>query len=431
MNIAPNETHDPQHESWIPSANVEGCAFPLQNLPFGVALNEDQGSSAIVVAIGDYALDLSLCAKEGLLDDLFAGEARSVLSQSNLNALMGRSYRDWHELRLWLHRRLRLDWPTRTSLERCLKERRTISMVVPSMIGDYTDFYTSIDHATNVGKLFRPDNPLFSNFKSLPVGYHGRSSSICISGTPVRRPSGQQCLDTGIVFGPCRMLDFELELGAFVGGPVNHGPLPLAEAAQRLFGFCLVNDWSARDIQAWEYQPLGPFLSKSFATTLSPWIVTAEAVAPFRVPARPRDDGDPAMLSYLVDQRDAEKGALDIQLSVALGVAGSDVHTVTRTNASGLYWTFAQMMTHHMSNGCNMRPGDLIASGTISGTGQGEQGSLLELTRRGDEPIRVGDDGTRAFLQDGDEVVLTARCERSGVRSIGFGECRGIVLPAI
>lgn len=432
-----DETHDPRTESWVVTANAAGSAFPLQNLPFGVGRAASSEMLSVFVAIGDQALDLTACAAAGLLDGLFDGEARTVLGGTDLNALMARSPQDWHALRLWLHRALREGSPLQEVLTPLLSPAGTLQMTVPAQIGDYTDFYCSVEHATNVGKLFRPDNPLLPNFKSLPVGYHGRASSIVVSRTDVRRPAGQIRSGDGIVHAPSAMLDFELELGAFVGIREDEpGPRPLPAARDRLFGLCIVNDWSARDIQAWEYQPLGPFLSKSFATTLSPWVVTMEALAPFRVPARRRSAGDPPLLAYLGDAQDAAQGALAVELtasltSEAMRAQGCAPVVVTRTNAAGLYWTFAQMLTHHMSNGCPMAPGDLVASGTISGEEKGSQGCLMELTRRGAEPVDLGNGEIRRFLQDGDEIVLEGLCERDGFRSIGFGACRGRVTPAI
>lgn len=431
-----DETHDPNAESWISSANLESSAFGLQNLPYGVATAGNNAEPVIVVAIGDQALNLSACAAAGLLDEIFGVDACGILCRDDLNALMARSPAEWRALRLWLHRALRAGSEMQSGIEGFLLPIETLRMRLPARIGDYTDFYCSVEHATNVGKVFRPDNPLLPNFKSLPVGYHGRASSIIVSGAEVRRPNGQIRVDGDIVFAPSCMLDYELELGAFIGGGKNDsGVHRLPEARERLFGVCLVNDWSARDIQAWEYQPLGPFLSKSFATTISPWVVTMDALAPFRVAARERLADDPALLDYLADQDEARGGALTIDLAVRLESAamrerGDAPLTVTRTNAAGLYWTFAQMITHHMSNGCPMMPGDLIASGTISGETQGSQGSLLELTRRGAEPLDLGNGESRGFLQDGDEIVLEGRCEREGFRAIGFGECRGAVLPA-
>lgn len=308
-------------------------------------------------------------------------------------------------------------------------------MQLPAVIGDYTDFYASVFHATNVGSMFRPDNPLLANYKYIPVGYHGRASSVVLSGTGVRRPMGQiqNGNDLPPVFGPCRQFDYECEVGAFVGGSNALGePVPIARANERLFGLCLLNDWSARDIQRWEYQPLGPFLAKSFATTISPWVVTAEALAPFRVPAFARPAGDPPPLPHLNDAADQASGGFSIRLEVYLSTAQMRPQNLEPICLSGgtfadMYWTFAQMIAHHASNGCNLRPGDLLGSGTVSGAGKTERGSLLEITWRGTEPLQLPSGETRTFLQDGDEVILRGECHREGFRRIGFGECRGIV----
>jgi fumarylacetoacetase len=311
-------------------------------------------------------------------------------------------------------------------------------MLVPSEIGDYTDFYASIFHATNVGTMMRPDNPLLPNYKYVPIGYHGRASSIVASGTPVRRPHGQAKPDSAMepMVGPSRRLDYELEVGFFVGpGNPLGAAIPIAEVEQHLFGACLVNDWSARDIQAWEYQPLGPFLAKSFATTVSPWVVTLEALEPFRVPALIRPDGDPEPLPYLDDARQRERGGLDLRLEVSLSSermrsARIAPFVVSRNSLRHLYWTPGQLLTHHASNGCNLRPGDLLASGTVSGPTRESRGCLLELAWRGEQPITLPTGETRSFLEDGDEVIFRGWCEREGWTRIGFGECRGVVLPA-
>jgi fumarylacetoacetase len=310
-------------------------------------------------------------------------------------------------------------------------------MVLPADIGDYTDFYASIHHAGNVGRMMRPDNPLLPNYKHVPIGYHGRASSIAIGGTPVVRPRGQVRHDGADrpIFGPSEHLDYELEAGFFVGpGNPPGDPIPIASAEEHLFGICLVNDWSARDIQAWEYQPLGPFLSKSFLTSISPWIVTLEALAPFRVAPTARTEGDPEPLPYLDSPADRRAGALDVTLIVDLASArmrelGLSPLRVCRTSLRHLYWTPAQLVAHHSSNGCNLRPGDLLASGTVSGPGHDQRGCLLELTRRGAEPLTLPSGETRRFLEDGDEVILSGSCARAGYARVGFGECRGVVVP--
>jgi fumarylacetoacetase len=312
-----------------------------------------------------------------------------------------------------------------------------VEMVLPAVIGDYTDFYASIFHATNVGSLFRPDNPLLPNYKYIPIGYHGRASSLVTSGAPVRRPSGQTREGTAEpVFGPAKALDYELEVGFFVSAGNTLGePILIREAENHLFGICLVNDWSARDIQSWEYQPLGPFLAKSFTTSLSPWVVTMEALAPFRIPAFARATGDPPPLPYLGDPADQESGGLGMQLEVFLSSArmreaGTPPLRVSNSNFRDMYWTMAQMLTHHASNGCNLRPGDLLASGTVSGPEKDARGCLLELTSRGKEPITLPTGEQRKFLEDGDEVTLRGFCQREGFRRIGLGTCSGVVMPA-
>ncbi|MGC1788472.1 MAG: fumarylacetoacetase, partial [Terriglobales bacterium] len=312
-----------------------------------------------------------------------------------------------------------------------------VEMLLPAARPDYTDFYASIFHATNVGKLFRPDNPLLPNYKYVPIGYHGRASSLVSTGTPVRRPCGQTRDGEAVPkYGPTKALDYELEVGFFVSAGNKLGEtIPIAEADEHIFGICLVNDWSARDIQAWEYQPLGPFLAKSFATSLSPWVVTTEALAPFRAPAFARADGDPAPLPYLFDAGDQEHGGVDLTLEVSLlsprmRETGIAPIVLGRSNFRDMYWTMAQMLTHHASNGCNLRAGDLLASGTVSGPEKTARGCLLELTSRGKDPVTLPTGEQRRFLEDGDEVILHGFCEREGFRRIGLGSCRGTILPA-
>jgi fumarylacetoacetase len=309
-------------------------------------------------------------------------------------------------------------------------------MELPATVGDYTDFYASVFHATNVGKMMRPDNPLLPNYKWVPIGYHGRASSLVVSGTPVRRPCGQTEPAAGGPprFGPSRSLDYELEVGAFLGpgNPLGE-PVPIAAAEDRVFGLCLVNDWSARDLQKWEYQPLGPFLAKSFATSLSPWVVTLEALAPYRVPAFARPEGDPRPLAYLADDESEARGGIDVRLEALLSSRpmreqGRPPLTVSRSNLRDLYWTLAQMVAHHTSNGCNLRPGDLIATGTVSGAEDEARASLIERTQRGTRPLALPSGEERRFLEDGDEVILRGRCEREGFVPIGFGECRGEIV---
>ena len=327
---------------------------------------------------------------------------------------------------------------TESAARGALVDPADVDMQLPARIGDYTDFYCSIHHATNVGSMLRPEDPLFPNFKHLPIGYHGRASSVVASETPVRRPRGQRLAPGAETpeFGPSRLLDYEMEVGAFVGPGNSLGdPIPIERAGDHLVGLCLVNDWSARDVQVWEYKPLGPFLGKSFATTVSPWVVTAEALAPFHCPAPPRPDGDPEPLPYLQSDANASSGGIDVTVEVWLRsermrAGGVEAVRLSQGSLRDLYWTFGQMIAHHTSNGCNLHPGDLIASGTVSGADRDARGCLLELTWRGSEPIDLPGGEQRLFLEDGDEVTLRGFCERDGRARIGFGECRGRVVPA-
>jgi len=396
-------------------------------------------ASRIGVAIGDQILDVAAVAREGLLDTL-PREWLAACQSHALNALMslGRPARTTLRARLSLLLREGDDAPAADRRARLLVPRAEAVMHLPAVVGDYTDFYASVHHATNVGKLFRPDNPLLPNYKWMPIGYHGRASSLVPSGAPVLRPAGQRNAPDAAAptVGPCQSLDYELELGAFIGrGNPLGSPVPLAEAEAHLFGLCLVNDWSARDIQAWEYQPLGPFLGKSFATTVSSWVVTLDALAPFRAPRAARPDGDPQPLHYLDTAADGTSGAFDITLEAWLSTArmreaGRAPVRLARARSADLYWTLGQMVTHHTINGCNLRPGDLLASGTVSGPAADSLGCLLELTRRGAEPLELPGAETRTFLQDGDEVTLTAFCAREGAARIGFGECRGRIVDS-
>ena len=430
-----NETHDPSLRSWLASANEKGSDFPIQNLPFGVFRTSSKEAGRIGVALGRSVVDIAASHGHGA----FAGcgeDAEAALKAchaSTLNELMALEPRSWSALRRALQSALVDGAPTRESV--VLVEQADAEMLLPVDIGDYTDFYCSIHHATNVGSLFRPDNPLLPNYKHLPIGYHGRASSVVISGTSVHRPSGQKRPAEGETppFGPSALLDYELEVGFFFGpGNALGETLPLDDVEERLFGFCLVNDWSARDIQAWEYQPLGPFLAKSFITSISPWIVTSEALAPFRVPSFERAEGDPQPLPHLDSERNRTLGGVDMDLEVHLSTEkmraeGMKPHRLSRGNFNTMYWTAAQMATHHASNGCNMRPGDLMASGTVSGPDKENRGCLLEITWRGAEPVELPSGEERKFLADGDELILSGHCESEGAVRIGFGECRGIV----
>ena len=433
-----NETHAPDLRSWVGSANVAGCDFPIQNLPFAVFRR--RGSSEHFrggVAIGDQVLDIGAAHQAGV----FQGEAAPAAAHaasSSLNSLMAMGPRAWSALRLALSRMLRTDSPEQEQLRNCLIAQEQVEYTVPARIGDYTDMYTSVYHATNVGRLFRPDNPLMPNFKWLPIGYHGRASSIAVSGQRFHRPKGQIVPpgESSPIFTPCRRLDYELELGIWVGtGNTLGKSVPLDEAERHVFGLCLLNDWSARDIQAWEYQPLGPFLAKSFATTISPWIITIEALAPYRS-AWTRDAGDPQPLAYLESTGNREFGAFDICIEAWLETSAmreteSAAHRLSHSNFKHSYWSVAQMLAHHTSGGCNLNPGDLLGSGTQSGPGESEAGALIELTQGGKLPVDLGLGQSRTFLEDGDAVILRAWCEREGAARIGFGECRGEVLPAL
>jgi fumarylacetoacetase len=438
-----NETHRADLESWVDSAKDPATDFPVQNLPLGVFRRRDAEEQwRVGMAIGGEVLDLAAAARSGLLEGA-ASRAGSRCASHSLNALLALEPIHWSALRLRASRLLRADTAegerTRRLRNDVMVPQADIESALPAEVGDYTDFYASLAHATNVGRMFRPDNPLLPNYKWVPIGYHGRSSSLVVSGTPVRRPSGQASTDGKgpPTVAPTERLDYEVEAGFFigVGNPLGE-PVPIAQADQLIFGLCLLNDWSARDIQAWEYQPLGPFLSKSFATTISPWVVTMEALAPFRVPAASRAPGDPVPLPYLADRADAGAGALDVRVEVLLRTKRMrDVRAapvvLSRSTLAEMYWTPAQLVAHHTSNGCNLRPGDLLGSGTISGPSRETRGCLLELTNRGAEPLRLPDGEERRFLEDGDEVILRAWCARDGFARIGFGECSGVVLPAV
>ena len=431
------DANDPSLESWVESAQDPATDFPVQNLPFGVFRRA--GSDEMPrpgVAIGDQILDLSACFAEGMLADVADTPAALACALPSLNGLMALGRGQVTALRQRVSEALRAGGaPTRYDRERAariLVPQAEAELFLPAEVGDYTDFYASVHHATRVGALFRPDEPLLPNYKWVPIGYHGRASSLVPSGTRVRRPHGQRKgpQDAAPSVGPTRMLDYELELGAFVGrGTPLGGRVDADEAERHLFGLCLVNDWSARDLQAWEYQPLGPFLAKSFATTVGPWVVTLDALEPFRVPAAPRPPGDPAPLAYLHSAVDQARGGFDVTVEAWLRTrrmreAGEPAVRLSRGSFRDMYWTVAQMLTHHASNGCNLRPGDLLASGTISGPGDEARGCLLEITRRGAEPVALGAE-SRGFLEDGDEVSLRAYCEAEGARRIGFGGCRG------
>lgn len=430
MSAAIDATHDPARTSWV--AGADGHAdFPVQNLPLGVFTVEGDDRPRIGTAIGDQVLDLA--AASALLPE----PVRAALAGPVLNALFALPAADRSALRHRLSALLS-DPAHRTAVEPLLRPAADCRMRLPMRIGDYTDFYVGIHHANNVGRQFRPDNPLLPNYKWVPIGYHGRASSIRPSGVPVLRPCGQRKPPEADapVFGPSRRLDYELEMGVWIGtGNPLGTPIPIGEASAHVAGLSLLNDWSARDFQAWEYQPLGPFLAKNFHTTVSPWIVTMEALAPFRVPQPARPDGDPAPLPYLADAQDQRTGALGISLEVHLSTArmraaGAPPVRLSRGPATSMYWTIAQIVAHHASNGCDLQVGDLLGTGTISGPDRDSLGSLLEISRGGAEPLTLPGGETRSFLEDGDAVTLTGRAEAPGRVPIGFGACTATILPA-
>jgi fumarylacetoacetase len=437
-----DETHQPDVPSWVESANLPQTDFPIQNLPFGVFHRKNAAEKPRAgTAIGDFVLDISACVREGVFEG-DAVAAAEACEEPALNALMALGPAYWLALRRALYRLLRADTAeasrSKALLSPHLLPLQDVQLLVPADIGDYTDFYASMHHAINVGSIFRPGNPLLPNYKYVPIAYHGRASSIVASGAVIRRPKGQALRNPSEppVFEPSHRLDYELEVGLFIGPGNSLGdPIPLEEAEEHVFGMCLVNDWSARDIQAWEYQPLGPFLSKNFATTISRWIVTLEALAPFRVPQSPRPAGEPGPLPYLTSPGGQELAGFDLRLEVwfstykmrQLGLAPL---RLSRANFRDLYWSVAQMIAHHTSNGCNLRPGDLLATGTVSGSGEESRGSLLEITRNGKDPLQLATGEMRAFLEDRDEVILRGYAEKQEFRRIGFGECRGLVQGA-
>jgi len=436
--MALNETHDPRLQSWVESANSGRSDFPIQNLPWCIFRRRDRAEAHRAgVAIGDQVLDVAAALGAATLEGA-PRESACLTRASVLNEFMAAGAQAWSATRLALSRALRRGAPQRRRLEQYLVPQSAVEYAVPAQIGDYTDFYASIYHATAVGRLLRPDNPLLPNYKWVPIAYHGRCSSIGVSGQEFPRPRGQ-ILAPGAaapVLSASRRLDYELELGIFIGQGQPPGlPIAIDAAESFVFGLCLLNDWSARDVQAWEYQPLGPFLAKNFATTISPWIVTLEALEPYREPwNRPAEDPQP--LSYLDSPNVRSAGAIDIHLEVALESevmrrSSSPPHTLARTNFRHSYWSVAQLLTHHAVNGCSLRPGDLIGTGTQSGPDPSEAGSLLELTRGGKEPIVLNDGETRRFLEDGDTVIMSAYCVRPGAARIGFGSVSGRVLPAL
>jgi fumarylacetoacetase len=434
MTLALNETHDPARQSFVDSANAPGCDFPIQNLPFGVFRAASGAPPRVGVAIGDQIFDVAAAVSS------FRGpaaDAARTCAAPVLNDLMAMPAQSISALRLALSRGLSADHGNK-ALSQYLVPMTQTEILVPVEIGDFTDFYASVFHATNVGRMLRPDNPLMPNYKYLPVAYHGRSSSVRVSGTPVKRPQGQRkrADETAPTYGPSRNLDFELELGFYIGAGSKLGDtIPVGRAGEHIFGFCLLNDWSARDVQGWEYQPLGPFLAKNFGTTVSPWVVTREALLPYRVPAFSRPQGDPAPLPHLFDATDQGEGGFDITMEAyvatdAMRRGGLAPQLLSRTSFANVYWTVAQMVAHHASNGCDLMTGDLLGSGTVSGPDKTSLGSLLEISMRGAEPVKLPTGEQRAFIEDGDEIIFRGYAQKSGFARIGFGECRAVILPA-
>jgi fumarylacetoacetase len=435
-----NETHDPLLRSWVITANTPTADFPIQNLPLGIFRRRGSNESFRPgVAVGDQILDLpeALAALE-LTDSDLRSARNTLIGQTSLNEFMAAGRPLWSALRLALSRALRTDARQQAKLKRCLSAAKQAELALPATIGDYTDFYTSIHHAFAVGKLFRPTQPLLPNYRWVPIGYHGRSSSIGVSGQSFQRPWGQLSPENGQgtpTFAPSGRLDFELELGIFIGlGNPSGSCIPLDRADENIFGMSLLNDWSARDLQQWEGQPLGPFLAKNFATTISPWIVTWEALEPYRIPWS-RAAEEPPPLPYLDSAELRARGALDIHLEIALQSErmrqrGRPPAEIARSNFRYSYWAVAQLVAHHTINGCNLQPGDLLGTGTQSGPRPEQAGSLLELTHGGREPLNLGGGESRTFLEDGDAVFIRANCQREGAVRIGFGDCVGYAQAA-
>lgn len=427
-----DETHDPARQSWVESANGH-ADFPIQNLPLGV-FSVDGGDPRIGAAIGDMIVDIRGLAETGLLDDRWL----AALIRPTLNDWFAHGPEEGRALRRLLSDLLSGE-AQRAAVRPHLVSQAKATMHLPCAIGDYTDFYVGIHHATNVGRQFRPDQPLLPNYKYVPIGYHGRASSVRLSGEPVVRPKGQRKSPEADTpdYGPSRRLDYELELGMFIGcGNALGETIPIDEASGHIAGYCLLNDWSARDLQAWEYQPLGPFLAKNFLTSISPWVISPDALAPFRTAMPPRPEGDPDPLPYLANEADRASGGLGIELEVTLltesmRAAGLPPHVLSRGEAAAaMYWSAAQIVTHHASNGCNLQPGDLIGTGTLSTSEESGLGSLLEISKGGKSPLTVPDGAQRSFLEDGDELTLSARCAAPGAVGIGFGSCNGRVVSA-
>ncbi len=428
-------TLDPSRTSWVASANFH-AEFPIQNLPLGV-FSPPAGGPRGGIAIGDSIFDISAALEAGLFSGT-ALEAAQAASGRSLNPLLEAEPAARQALRRAVFDLLATGGAGQAHAARILHEASACALHMPVRVGNFTDFFAGIHHVVTAGRITRPDNPVLPNYRYVPVAYHSRASSVRVSGNTVRRPNGQRKLADQAApdFGPCRNLDYEIELGVWIGpgNPIGE-PIPIGQAARHIAGFSLLNDWSARDIQSWESQPLGPFLGKSFSTFVSPWIVTAEALAPFRVPQPARPSADPAPLPHLLDAGDQTAGGLDIDFEVLIHTAkmraeGTPAHRLSAVNAAVLYWTVAQMVAHHTSNGCNLMPGDLLGTGTLSGPDVGTEGCLLEMSRGGRKAIDLGNGEVRHYLADGDEVIFRAHCNRPGQVSIGFGECRGRIVPA-
>jgi len=432
-----DETHDPRLRSWVASANAEDTDFPIQNLPYGAFRRRGSGEPIrIGVAIGVQVLDLGLALERAQWASDVARLLAS-LAAGDLNGFMALGPQARRIVRVALSAALAEGSAQQAELAACLVPQADAEMVLPCRIGDYTDFYISVHHATTIGKQFRPDNPLLPNYRWVPIGYHGRASSIQVSGQAFRRPVGQtKAPQTSVpTLSPSRRLDYELEMGIVIGQANAQGePVPIEHAEDHVFGLTLFNDWSARDIQGWEYQPLGPYLSKNFASTLSPWVVTMEALAPFRRPFS-RPEGDPQPLPYLDSRQNREAGAVEVELEVwiqteAMRRAGHAGDLLSSSSLADAYWTVAQLVAHHTVNGCNLNPGDLLGTGTLSGPKPEQAASLMELTSSGKQHVKLSNGERRGFLEDGDTIILRGYCQRSGQRRIGFGECRGTVMPA-
>jgi fumarylacetoacetase len=437
-----NDTHNSKLKSWVESANNANTDFPIQNLPFGVFRKQgSDGNGRVGIAIGEMILDVGAAQKAGLFNGK-ADVAAQACRADSLNAFMALGRSHWSALRMAASKLLGANTAQGKAAQKLAKRlllpMSQAEMLKPVVIGDYTDFTASIYHATNAGKVLNAENALVPNYKYLPIAYHGRCSSIILSGTNFHRPYGQtKARDEAVPsFGPSKRFDYELELGVYVGQPNALGqPVPVNRAHEHLFGICLVNDWSARDIQGWEMNPLGPFVSKSTVTSISAWVVTMEALAPFHRPAFERAEGDPQPFPYLYSEDDQQQGGLDVSLSIDFSSAQMRAQNmapvrVSNSSTKHLYWTVAQQLAHHTSNGCNMNVGDLFATGTVSGPTADARGCMLELTWGGRDPYTLPNGEQRRFLEDGDEVTLGGFCERDGFRRIGLGECKGMVMPA-